>query len=109
MKKIAQAIAVFVAFGITGCSSSNVDEVKQKSNEVWRQAGFEVVGYEGWEKGGYLGGSYGGAFVWYTLKRIPDNGIIYHGSIQRWGDEYHIYALSALDAIRPENSNKERK
>jgi hypothetical protein len=93
---------MITAAALAGCSSSNIADVKAHAAETWKQAGFEIVGYEGWERGPYLGGDDGGAYVWYTLKRIPDNGITYHGSIQRWGDEYHIYRLSALDAIKPE-------
>ncbi len=98
MKGLIGALALTL---LGGCSSANVDDVKAAAPGIWRQAGFEIVGYEGWERGGYLGGDYGGAYVWYTVKRIPDNGIIYHGSIQRWGGEFHIYSLKAIDAIQP--------
>jgi len=46
-----------------------------------------------------MGTPYGRAYVWYTLKHIPDNGLPYAAALQRWGDEYHIYNLSAKDAI----------
>jgi hypothetical protein len=50
---------------------------------------------------GQIAPHYGGACVFYTLKKIPDNGILYEGCLQRWGDELHLYELQAVDAINP--------
>jgi hypothetical protein len=103
MKKAAVA-ALFAAL-LSGCapSVSNLDDVKEHAAEVWKQAGFSIIGYEGFEYGTTwcCSSEKGGAAVWYTLRRIPDNGIIYHGYIQRWKSEYHIYNIKALDAIKP--------
>lgn len=90
-------IAILSTFLLSGCGWANLDDIKEKAPQVWKQAGFEVVGYEGFEYGAWIGGSYGGAHVWHTAKR--DN-VIFHGYIQRWGDEYHLYNIRALDAIR---------
>jgi len=100
MKKL---ILFILLFFIVGCGSANLEDVKQNAPKVWESNGFEIVGYQGylWYLG-MPGTSYGGALVWYTLHKIPDNGIIYQGAIQRWGDEYHIYFLRAKDAIQPE-------
>lgn len=87
---------------LSGCGSSNVPEVKANAPAVWRQAGFEVVGYEGYQNGRCLF-VYGCGRVWHTMRRIPDNGIVYHGFIEKWGGEYHIYNLAAIDAIKPGN------
>jgi hypothetical protein len=85
-----------------GCSYGNIDDIKQHAPTVWKQAGFEIVGYEGYQVWfGLPYTSYGSAQVWYLVKRIPDNGVTYHGWIQKWGKEYHIYELKALDAIKP--------
>ena len=97
MKKLA---ALMLIAALAGCSASNVPDIKNHAAETWRQAGFQVVGYEGYQYGSAQ--TWGGC-VWYTLRRIPDNGITYDGCIAKWGDEYHIYALTALDAIKPKN------
>lgn len=99
MKRI---IAALIAIALlAGCSSGNVEDVKAHAAATWRQAGFEVIGYEGYTLGLYLGPNYSGGNVWHTVRRIPDNGVTYHGYIEKWGDEYHIYSLTAIDVIRP--------
>lgn len=100
MNKILCVITICLI--VMGCSYGNLDDVKAKAPEVWKQAGYEIVGYEGFQWGfGGFGLPYGGAYVWHQLKKIPDNGIAYTGRIQRWGNEYHIYGPYAIDAIRP--------
>ena len=85
---------------LSSCSYRNLDDVKNNARETWESAGFEIVGYQGYEMGPVIPWTtYGGAFVWHSLKRIPDNGITYQGAIYRWGKEYHIYNLTAIDAI----------
>lgn len=88
-------------------SSGNLEDVKTKAPTVWNQNGFAIVGYQRFEWG-CLGRwtTYGGAYVYFTLKRIPDNGILYEGALQRWGDEYHIYNLKAKDAIEIGSRNQ---
>jgi hypothetical protein len=99
--KMFLVIVLSVLF-LFGCSSGNLQDVKDKAPEVWKQNGFKVVGYEGYQWGKWgIFSSYGGARVWHRLENIPDNGIIYSGYIQRWGKEYHIYGPHAIDAIRP--------
>jgi hypothetical protein len=101
MKKLFMVLIVFCT--LFGCSSGNLEDIKEKAPEIWEQHGFSIVGYQGYQWGplGTFGSTYGGAEVWYTLKRVPDNGILYEGALGRWGTEYHIYRLSAKDAIRP--------
>jgi len=94
MKKV--FISVLAAMTV-GCSAGNLDEVKAASEAVWDAQGFEVVAYEGYEWGFWGFNSYGGAKVWHRLKKIPDNGITYSGSIQRWGSEYHVYGPTAIE------------
>lgn len=89
MKKLMVVLAITLA----GCSSSNVPEIRQNANKVFEDAGFKVVGYEGYQSGAFE--TYGGC-VWYIVER---NGVTYHGCVSKWGDEYHIYNLKALDAI----------
>ncbi len=102
--KLAIGFTALAAVGLTGCSSSNVDELKTVAPDVWAKQGFETVAYEGYKFG--PGGipplsEYGGAKVWNRLKKVPDNGVTYSGSIQKWGNEYHVYGPEAIDAFRP--------
>jgi hypothetical protein len=71
-----------------------VADIKLAAPKVWQQQGFEIVGYEGYEL--TLGGRPGGC-VWYVVRRGQTD---YHGCVSRWGDEYHIYNLRALNAIK---------
>jgi hypothetical protein len=73
---------------------TRVAEIKNVAQATWEKNGFQVVGYEGYEL--TLFGRPGGC-VWYVVKR---NETAYHGCISRWGDEYHIYSLRALNAIK---------
>ena len=78
------------------------DEVEDIAEERWSELGFEVVGYDGFTWGAIGMFGYGGAKVWYVLKRKGDSSdIIYGGYLQKWGDEYHMYHLQAYDAIKP--------
>ena len=86
---------------LSGCSSSNLDHVKESAEETWKQVGYNIVGYEGFQWGFWGFRGYGGAKVWYRLEQIPDNGITYTGYLQQWGDEIHIYGPFAIDAIKP--------
>lgn len=86
---------------LTGCGYANLDEVKSIADEKWKKQGFEVVDYAGFEWGVWLGGNYGGANVWYRLKKLPDNGITYSGYLKKWGNEIHVYGPKAHDAIGP--------
>lgn len=90
---------------LIGCSSGNLEHVKDRAEERWKSQGFEIVDYAGyqWGKLGFWGIKYGGAKVWYRLMKIPDNGITYSGFLQRWGNEIHVYGPKAIDAIRPNN------
>lgn len=95
-------VLVAVILQCIGCyCSANLEEVKKVAPEKWRQQGFEIIDYEGFEYGLWFGGSYGGAYVWHRLKKIPDNGITYSGHIQMWGGEPQVYGPKAHDAIRP--------
>jgi hypothetical protein len=78
------------------CTADNASYVKERGPEVWRSVGFEPVGYEGYTFG--LGvGEYGGAKVWWTLKKVPDNGLTYSGYLQRWGSEIHVYNQKPIE------------
>ena len=79
------------------CSLRRVDLIKENAQETWKNNGYEVVGYRGYE----MGNPVAGAQVWYILKRVPDNGILYTAGIQWWFGEYHIYDMGAVDAIKP--------
>lgn len=96
------ALMVALTITISSCTSGNLEEVKRRAPEVWSNSGFDVVGYQGYQNGLVIPfSSYGGACVWYTLKKHQDNGITYQGCLQRWGSEFHVYSLKAVDAVRP--------
>lgn len=97
MKTLA-AIAVLI---LTGCSSGNLEYTKESACAQWKRVGYECVGYEGFQWGFWGFNDYGGAYVWHTLRRTEAPGIIYTGAIQRWGNEYHVYGPTAIDAIKP--------
>ncbi len=100
MKKL--GIVLLFAVSLIGCSKEYVPEIKEVANKTFQQAGFKVIGYEGYAYGSF--DTYGGK-VWYTLTRIPDNGVTYHACISKWGDEFHIYNLESIDAIKPNKEN----
>jgi uncharacterized protein YceK len=91
MKKIAILTITVI---LSGCSTSRVDDIKQHAEEVWNKNGFKVIGYEGYQWGSF--DSWGGK-VWYIVEK--DN-TIFHGALTKWGDEYHTYNLSAINAIK---------
>lgn len=76
----------------------NVETTKSNCAGTWKQAGYEIVGYEGYHWSPLAGGS-----VWHLVRKEKDNGIVYSGYIEKWGSEYHIYHLRAVDAIKPNN------
>jgi hypothetical protein len=94
-------LVLLLCICFVGCSSANLDFVKEHGEEKWKSIGWTPVGYEGFEWGmlGVFG--YGGAKVWWVLKQTPDNGITYSGYLQRWGNELHVYGPRAIDAIKP--------
>ena len=96
MSKAKTALLITLAL-LAGCSASNVDQIKANAAPTIKQAGFEITGYQGYE---WTGGGRWGGCVWYTMRKQPDTGTTYHGCVSKWGDEYHIYNLSAIDAIR---------
>lgn len=89
-------VAITLYFG--GCSYRHVEAIKAHAPETWRNAGFEIVGYEGYQIGAP---DVPGGRVWYVVQRIGHPGVNYNGFISKWGDEYHIYNLKAIDAIAP--------
>jgi hypothetical protein len=94
-------IGAFVLTALLGgCSSANLEDTKVAACERWKAIGYKCGGYEGYQWGAWFGGSYGGAKVWHALKREEAPGIIYTGYVQRWGDEYHIYGPTAIDALK---------
>ncbi len=89
MKKLMIVIALLA---LSGCAR-NVDDVKRHAASRFQEMGFTVVGYEGYNW------TPAGGCVWYTLRRIPDNGVVYDGCLVKWGGEYHLYNLTAYGTI----------
>ncbi len=90
---------VVLMFSLVGCSSNNQEYVKERAQKIWKQQGFEIVAYEGFNWGiwGCFGSEHGGANVWYRLKKTPDNGLTYSGYLKRWGDEIHVYGPKIIE------------
>ena len=85
MKKYLSLMVCFTGlFCFCSCSPGNLEYVKQHSEDRWKEYGMSPVAYEGFEWGFWGINSYGGAKVWYRLKKDPDNGITYTGYLQRW-------------------------
>jgi len=95
---VALLVGSFLFF--TKCSYENLDYVKERGEDRWRELGYTPIAYEGYAWGFNPWFEYGGAQVWWNLKR-DDNGIIYTGYLIRWGDELHMYGPKAIDAIKP--------
>lgn len=90
-------------FIFSGCSIGNIDYVKERADKTWHDNGFKAVAYQGYQFGSGIPFTYyGGAQVWYVLRKEPDNGIIYEGSLNRWKNEIHVYNLKAIDALKPQ-------
>lgn len=84
---------------LSGCGYGNLDYIRGTSDFYAKKAGLEIVGYHGYEWGDVVPFTrYGGAKVWYTMKK-PGSSIYYMGGFQRWGEEVHLYNLKAIDAI----------
>ncbi len=96
----ALALVAGSALLFSGCSAKHVPEIKANAEKTLAAAGYEIIGYEGFQYGG-PGGNWGGK-VWYIVRRQGDNRVTYDACLSKWGDEYHIYALKALDAIKPQ-------
>ena len=82
---------ILAILSLSSCGYANIDSLKSNANEMWHQQGYQVIAYEGYQWGWWVGGRYGGAHAWYRLRRIPDNGLQYSGYLQNWGDEIHVY------------------
>lgn len=76
---------------------SRVEDIKEHANSVIASHGLTKVGYEGFTLG--IAQQPGGC-VWYTMTK---GNILYNGCISKWGNEYHLYSLRAIDAISPKN------
>lgn len=74
----------------------NVDDCKEAADRTWAASGYEITGYER-----YLWSPINGGDVWYLVQPKDRNGITYHGYLAKWGNEFHIYGLTALDALKP--------
>jgi hypothetical protein len=99
MKSLSLLVVALFVMVCVGCGTNNLEFVKANAKAKWASVGYEVIGYEGYQWG-FQFGAYGGAHVWHTLQR-NNNGIIYTGYLQRWGEEIHVYGPHAVDAIKP--------
>jgi hypothetical protein len=98
MKVNGEVILVMLLFisipFIHSCNYGNVDAIKANAEKTFADAGFTISGYEGYQLGDI---PCPGGKVWYMLVR--DN-TLYNAMLCKWGTEYHIYSLTAKNAIR---------
>lgn len=100
---ILTALASLFLWALPG-SPGNLHWVQSRAGSYWRNAGFEIVTPEGYQWGpGGFGTTYGGAKVWYMVRKTNDPTIIYDGYLSRWGDELSLYSFTAIDAIQPKS------
>jgi hypothetical protein len=71
-----------------------VESIKQNSTNTLNAAGFEVIGYEGYQMGDMFGSP--GGKVWYIVRRPGETVRLHHCYISHWRGEYHIYDLKAI-------------
>lgn len=91
--------AIAALFVMAVFSTSNVEYTKAKAPEMWQDNGFEVVGYQGYQTGFRIPfTTYGGARVWYTLRK-PGTNLLFHGGAKRWGDEVHMGVIVPIDPV----------
>ena len=91
-----KTIVILMMCVVLGGCGRNIEEAKRCGPVLAKQQGFEVVGYQGYN----LSVIYGG-LVWYTMRRVPDNGITYQAAFSPWFGECMMYSLEATDAIKP--------
>lgn len=81
MKKF---IIILIALFSCNCTR-NVGYIKSKGEAKWKELGYTVIGYEGFQY------SLAGGNVWYLLKRKDSPGIIYDGFLQSYYGELQVY------------------
>lgn len=91
----AKGLLLLALLALAGCAR-NVERLKQCAPDVARDNGFELAGYAGYNLRPIFGGD-----VWYRLKPIHDNGIVYYGSFIIWNGECQLNTIRAIDAIAP--------
>ena len=82
---------IYLAVGTT----ANLEYVQERAEARWQEVGYQVVAYDGYQRSMTLTASYGGARVWYTLRKA-DTDVMYTGFLRRWGDEIHVYGPRAI-------------
>ena len=99
MKKLLIATALLLS--LQSCGYGNLEYVKENAKETLADSGYTILGYQGYQMQAVIPfTTFGGAAVWYTVENKKTN-VTYELFLQRWGDEVHIYSLSAIDAIKP--------
>lgn len=84
---------VFLGIG----TPANKEYVEARAIERLEKAGFKVVGYEGYQWGGTITPTRGGARCWYLIER---DGILYNCWLQRWSNEpLQIYEIKTVDKV----------
>lgn len=96
---IVLSISLFcLCLNLAGVSYRNVLDIKEHAPATFAQLGFKIVGYEGYQIGDF---ETPGGVVWYTATKLSNDKVIFSAAVSKWGSEYHVYHLRALDAIAP--------
>jgi hypothetical protein len=66
MNQLILVIISLVLLVLSGCTPFYVDGVKASAHQRWKELGFEVTRYEGYQRGLQVAPGYGGAHVRYT-------------------------------------------
>ncbi len=95
-------IALVTGFAVNfgGCSYRNVSIIRANAPTVWAAQGYDIIACEGYQIGNIFESP--GGRVWYALYKKGDTRIRYTGFVTKWGDEFHVYNVRAIDAIGPQ-------
>jgi hypothetical protein len=90
MKRLFVTLALLSLVGC-GFVMDDAEWVKSRAESYYKERGFSVVGYQGYNIWGT------GRCYWYTLRQRETT---YESCLLKWGDELHEYGLKAIDALR---------
>jgi hypothetical protein len=92
---LASVVAGFVVIGVPLWLWGDyaVEDIKANAAATWKQQGYDVIGYEGYQLG--LISTPGGC----VLRAHGEPNTRYTGCLSRWKGEYHAYSVRSLNAV----------
>jgi len=88
------AIILFITLLSFTVGTRSLEDIKANAPFYLEGQGFEVVGYQGYQHSIIMG-----SYVWYTMTK---DDIVYECAVMKWGGEYHLYNLRAVNAVTNE-------